>query len=297
MAAEIARVCGARRGRRLPALRRRSPRELWRLERRRLHRPQPRPPARPGPAGAAAACPAGADSAASVGRIGDFFRDPRTQRIFSFQALYAGVAPQQALALYAVISYLDSVAGVYFPKGGMHAVPQALAGAAEQARGDDPLRHHGHPGRDVPGPGPGGAHRRRRADPGRRGGAQPRPAGRLPRPAAGRAGRPSGWPGCATRRPAWCCTSVRRQRYSKIAHHNLHFGRAWPATFDDVIDRGRLMRDPSLLVTNPTRTDPALAPAGRQSLLRARPGAEPGRGRTDARRLARRAWPSGTPTS
>ena len=46
--------------------------------------------------------------------------------------MYAGVAPQQALALYAVIAYLDSVAGVYFPRGGMHAVPGALAGAADK---------------------------------------------------------------------------------------------------------------------------------------------------------------------
>src|SRR4029453_14997749 len=65
-------------------------------------------------------------------KINSYFRDPRTQRIFSFQAMYAGLAPHDALAIYAVIAYLDSVAGVYFPKGGMHAVPRALAGAAEK---------------------------------------------------------------------------------------------------------------------------------------------------------------------
>src|SRR3954454_12833386 len=65
-------------------------------------------------------------------KIYQYFRDPRTQRIFSFQAMYAGLAPQDALAIYAVIAYLDSVAGVFFPKGGMHAVPRALAGAAEK---------------------------------------------------------------------------------------------------------------------------------------------------------------------
>ena len=54
------------------------------------------------------------------------------------------------------------------------------------------------------------------------------------------------------------------QRYGKIAHHNIHFGRAWRSTFDEVIRRGRLMSDPSLLVTNPTRTDPGLAPDGRE---------------------------------
>src|SRR3954452_12623462 len=65
-------------------------------------------------------------------KVGSYLRDPRTQRLFSFQAMYAGLSPYDALALYAVISYLDSVAGVVFPKGGMHAVPRALAGAAEK---------------------------------------------------------------------------------------------------------------------------------------------------------------------
>src|SRR3954469_4587815 len=64
--------------------------------------------------------------------IGHYLRDPRTQRLFSFQAMYAGLSPYDALAIYAVIAYMDSVAGVFFPKGGMHAVPVAMAGAAEK---------------------------------------------------------------------------------------------------------------------------------------------------------------------
>ncbi|HET6213728.1 MAG TPA: phytoene desaturase, partial [Micromonosporaceae bacterium] len=53
--------------------------------------------------------------------------------------------------------------------------------------------------------------------------------------------------------------------YGEIAHHNIHFGRSWQVTFDEVIQQGRLMSDPSLLVTNPSRTDDSLAPPGRQA--------------------------------
>lgn len=53
-------------------------------------------------------------------------------------------------------------------------------------------------------------------------------------------------------------------QYSQIAHHNIHFGRSWRNVFTELIDQGRLMSDPSLLVTNPTRSDPSLAPDGRQ---------------------------------
>ncbi|GAA3305051.1 hypothetical protein GCM10020295_57770 [Streptomyces cinereospinus] len=67
--------------------------------------------------------------------IGRHLRDERLRRVFSFQALYAGVPPRRALAAYAVIAYMDTVAGVYFPRGGMHALPQAMADAAAAAGG------------------------------------------------------------------------------------------------------------------------------------------------------------------
>jgi phytoene desaturase len=49
-------------------------------------------------------------------------------------------------------------------------------------------------------------------------------------------------------------------------HHNIHFGEAWDSSFRALMDEGRPMPDPSVLVTVPTRTDPGLAPPGRQSL-------------------------------
>jgi phytoene desaturase len=55
-----------------------------------------------------------------------------------------------------------------------------------------------------------------------------------------------------------------RKAYADASHHNIHFGQAWRATFDDITRRGRVMSDPSLLVTNPTRTDQSLAPPGRE---------------------------------
>jgi phytoene desaturase len=65
--------------------------------------------------------------------VSRFITDERVQRIFTFQALYAGVPPQRALAAYAVIAYMDTIAGVYFPRGGMRALPEALAAAAADA--------------------------------------------------------------------------------------------------------------------------------------------------------------------
>jgi phytoene desaturase len=47
-----------------------------------------------------------------------------------------------------------------------------------------------------------------------------------------------------------------------VEHHNIHFGRDWEGSFRSIIKDGRLMRDPSVLVTVPTRSEPGLAPTG-----------------------------------
>jgi phytoene desaturase len=196
-------------------------------------------------------------------KVEQYLRDPRTQRVLSFQSMYAGLSPHDALAIYAVIAYMDSVAGVFFPKGGMHAVPRALAGAAEKHGVQ--LRY-------------GTAVRRVLVEHGRAVGVETEDGERIPAdvvvlnpdlPVAYRELLP---PEATPRR-------VRRLRYSpscflllagstesygRIAHHNIHFGRSWRGVFDELIDKQQLMSDPSVLVTNPSRSDPTLAPAGRE---------------------------------
>ncbi|GGM11350.1 phytoene desaturase family protein [Dactylosporangium sucinum] len=193
-------------------------------------------------------------------KVDSFFRDPRTRRIFSFQAMYAGVAPHQALALYAVIAYLDSVAGVYFPRGGIHAVSRALADVATK---HGVSIHYG------------AAAERVEVTHGRASGVVTTDGRRFPADAVVlNPDLPVAYDllptGPLRRRLRYSPSCVvlhvgSRQGYGGIAHHNIHFGRSWRETFDEVIDRGRLMSDPSLLVTNPTRSDPSLAPEGRHT--------------------------------
>jgi phytoene desaturase len=196
--------------------------------------------------------------------IGHYLRDPRTRRLFSFQAMYAGLSPYDALAIYAVITYMDSVAGVSFPRGGMHALPRALAGAVTKHGGD--IRYgttvtrveiHGGRARAV-----------HTAD-GERIAADvvvltpdlPMAYRELlpPRLTPRQLPRLRYSPSC------FVLLAGSRQEYRKTAHHTISFGRAWRKTFEEVIDRGQLMSDPSLMVTTPTRSDPSLAPAGRHS--------------------------------
>ncbi|NJC69000.1 phytoene desaturase [Planosporangium thailandense] len=193
-------------------------------------------------------------------KVNQFFRDERTRRIFSFQAMYAGLAPHDALALYAVISYLDAVAGVYFPLGGMHAVPKALARIAEKH--GVTIRY----GTRVTGV---------LTSAGRARGVTVHDGEFVPAdvvvlnpdlPVAYRDLLPErGEPRLRYSPSCVVLHAGSTQRYERIAHHNIHFGRSWKRTFDEVIREGRLMSDPSLLVTNPSRSDPSVAPVGRQT--------------------------------
>src|SRR5690606_41280220 len=65
--------------------------------------------------------------------VARFASDVRLRCTFSLLSLNAGVPPHRALAAYAVIAYMDTVAGVYFPRGGMRSLGEALAAAATKA--------------------------------------------------------------------------------------------------------------------------------------------------------------------
>ena len=195
-------------------------------------------------------------------KVSQFLKDPRTQRVYSFQAMYAGVSPQQALAIYAVIAYMDSVNGVFFPKGGMHALPRALASAATKhgvkihynskvtkleksgSRVKAAITEDGSKyecdviilSPDLP-----VAYRELLEN--------------VPR----RVKRLNYSPSCAV------ILAGSSKRYGHIAHHNIHFGNSWDGVFEELIDKKQLMSDPSVLVTVPSHDDPDLAPKGRES--------------------------------
>lgn len=193
--------------------------------------------------------------------VASYFDDPRLQQIFSFQSLYAGLSPFEALAVYCVITYMDTVEGVYFPDGGMHEIARGLAAAATKAGVDVTLSA---------------------------------PVERIVRRADGSVDGVRLASGEQVRADAVISNvgvahtyrsllgveaprTVRRARYSPscivwvagtrgelpaaATHHNIHFGSDWRGAFD-ALGAGARMSDPSILVSVPTATDPTLAPSG-----------------------------------
>lgn len=199
--------------------------------------------------------------------IGRRFSDERLQRVFSFQAMYAGLAPAQALALYAVITYMDSIEGVWFPEGGMHAVPRAMAAAATDAgvefRYSTPVerverRADGSASGVVLGDGSVVA-----ADAVVVTADLPVAYDRLlpgvTAPLVARRGRYS--PSALV----WH-VGVRGELPEGIGHHNIHFGKAWDESFRELLDDGVAMTDPSRFLSVPSIHDPGAAPEGCHTL-------------------------------
>ncbi len=200
-------------------------------------------------------------------KVAKFFSDERLQRIFSFQSMYAGLAPYEALALYAVITYMDSVEGVFVPEGGMHQMAAGLAAAVEKAgveiRYSSPVTRITRDGAgrvtgvelgdselvaadavvcnvDLP------VAYRELLD-------------GVEAPRAARKGQYS--PSCLL----WIA-GVNGLPPAEACHHNIHFGQDWDASFKALIDDGVRMPDPSILVTLHSLDDPTLAPEGSSSI-------------------------------
>ncbi len=202
-------------------------------------------------------------------RVGSFVRDDRLRRIFTFQALYAGMSPAKALGVYGAIAHMDTSLGVYFPEGGMCTIARAM-----------PMPHP---------PRWGGVHRCR----GLRGGRRRWPGYRRP-DGDGRhfecdalvltadlpvVDRLLDGAGVATRgrRRGYAVASPSAvvfhgtvptevtRTWPTRAHHTIDFGAQWSETFARITaprGRGRLMYDPSLLITRPAVTDPGLHVVG-----------------------------------
>lgn len=203
-----------------------------------------------------------------------YFTDERLHRLFSFQAMYAGLAPFEALAIYAVITYMDTVNGVVIPDGGIHAVPLALATAAEKA--GVTFRYDTRVERILLSSGTSGSVRGVRLDDGDFIATDTVVCNPdlpvayrtlLPGMSAPRAARTGRYSPSAT---VWHA-GVRGDMPADVAHHNIHFGREWDESFRALIHRGIRMPDPSLLVTAPTVGDPTVAPEGRHVLYALEP--------------------------
>jgi len=220
-------------------------------------------------------------------RVARTVDDPRLRQLLGYHAVFLGSSPYRAPALYSLMSHLDLVDGVLYPRGGMYTLVESVARLA-RAEGAD-LRT----GADVAAIEvvPGGR-RRGRVTGVRLASGETVPAdvvvsaadrhhtetallaprwADLPRDA---------WEGKGPGISALLVLAGVRGELPELAHHSLFLTRDWPANFDAVLgrDRGsdprglRVPEPASLYVSRTSATDgptsatPA-APRGHENLF------------------------------
>lgn len=62
-----------------------------------------------------------------------YFGDPRLKAAFTFQDVYMGLSPFDAPATFSMMPYTELAHGVWYPKGGMYSIVEALMALAQKA--------------------------------------------------------------------------------------------------------------------------------------------------------------------
>jgi phytoene desaturase len=218
-----------------------------------------------------------------------YFREPRLKAAFTFQDMYMGLSPFEAPSTFSMMPYCELAEGVWFPRGGMARIGEALATIAEQ-RGVE-IQYRAPVERiEVEGARASGV---RLAD-GTRLKADvvlanadltyvyrdllpdPRLAERLERKRYS----------CSTISFLWGLDRV----FEQLAAHTLFLCDDYRESFDAIVRRNSLAEDPSVYLHAPARLDPSMAPQGEDTLIGIVPvGHLDGSGRQDWDDLKRRA--------
>ena len=213
--------------------------------------------------------------------------DPVLRQVLGYHAVFLGSSPYRVPALYSLMSHLDLIDGVRFPRGGMYTVIEALERIArkegvEVRTGAEVARI------EIDDDGPSLRHPRRS---GTARGVRLADGTLVPADVVVSAadrhhtetallGRhrdlPEDWwedrgPGIS----ALLIMAGVRGSLPELAHHSLFFTRDWPTNFEDILGSGRStapggLRVPevaSMYVSRTTASDPTAAPPGHENLF------------------------------
>ena len=195
--------------------------------------------------------------------VAKFFRSEALRHTFSFQSLYLGLSPFESPAIYGLLAYTEIAGGLYFPRGGMHALPRGLAALA----GEMGVRFRYQT--DV------AALER---DEGRIAAVRLADGTRLPADLVlANADLPYvyrtllGEPHSRAERFSYSCSAFlmylgARGLYPGLPHHTLVVPSDLRGACSDIFGRHRIPPAPPYYICNPSKTDPSLAPPGCENL-------------------------------
>lgn len=200
--------------------------------------------------------------------VARYIEHPKLREAFSFHSLLVGGNPFKTSAIYALIHALEKKWGVWFPRGGTHALVRGLVRLFEDLGGrvrlNSPVTAIETQGDRVSAVIEAGG-TRELFDAVASNGDVVHTYGDLIKD------HPRGRQAAASLRRKRFSPSLFviyfgvNKSYPDVAHHNIMFGPRYRELLDDIYTKGVLADDFSLYLHHPTATDPALAPPGRSS--------------------------------
>jgi phytoene desaturase len=184
------------------------------------------------------------------------FRHPRIREAFSFHSLFIGGDPFRVPAIYGALVYLQFLDGVWYSKGGVYSLVEAMARPLDVRCGTrvERIEHRG----------------------GRVTGVLTEAGERVPADIVvsnadaltlrALTGRPQARRSLSPTMSCFLLYLGTGQRIPRLLHHTLLVGEGYRSFIADVTRRGRLPSSLSAYLHAPTRTDPGMAPPGGDSL-------------------------------
>jgi phytoene desaturase len=200
------------------------------------------------------------------GQVSKSFQDERLRQTMSFQTMYLGVSPYEAPAVFSLLPYTELAVGIWYPMGGMGAIPRALEKVCVEL--GVKLHYQREVSRVVieQGQATGVAFadgQVARADVVVCNADYPWAQKHLIDP------RVSSHPELEKKRytsSGYMLYLGVKRRYDELLHHNVYFGKDFEGSFKDIFETLNVPEDPSFYVNAPAHTDPSMAPQGKDAL-------------------------------
>ncbi len=199
-------------------------------------------------------------------RVRRFFDDPHLRAAFTFQDMYLGLSPFEALATYSLLQYTELARGVWFPIGGLYRVVESFTEIAEangvKFRYNAPVREIEIADNQAQGVILENGERIR-AD---------LVVANADLPYVYRALLPDPGPVKRLERMKYTCSAIMfywglDKVYPELDHHNVFLAGDYKASFDRIFKDKTLPDSLNFYVHAPARTDLAAAPEGEETLV------------------------------
>jgi len=197
------------------------------------------------------------------------FKNELLQKVMMFQMVLLGTAPKDAPGMYRLMNHVDFDLGIWYPKGGIYALPKAIASIAEKAGANIFFNS---PVEQIV------------TDNGKATGIRLEDGTHVEADMVisdadlehtetkllkeeERDHTKSYWNKRKLAPSAFIMYLGLNKQYDSLSHHNLLFSKDWDTNFKEIFNNPSFPSDPSIYVCAPSKTDPAVAPAGSENLF------------------------------